>query len=130
MNNQEVEYTVMHIDKAKEEKNLLNTYKWFSRAGAVYAAYTSLVMAAATGLGPLSVGLLGVAFVLGKLSSKTADTAWEKGREIDQRKQTITYDQYNQYHIPSKPVSCCRKIKKMFKDRKNHGFAPETGTTS
>ena len=131
MNEKEVEYTVMSIDKTKEERRLLNTYKWFSRAGMVYLGYTAITMAAATGLGALSVGLLGVAFVLSKLSSKTADLAWKKNDEIYEMKKSITHDQYKTYHTPSKPVEQFIKIKSMIINRdRNHGFKPSVGAAT
>lgn len=121
--NNPVEYTVMKIDKTKGEKRLLNAYKWFSRAGIVYLGYTAVVMAAATGLGLSTVGLLTGAIVLGKFSKKIADLSWEKKNQIDQMKQTITKDQYKMYHKSSKPVQKAKDIKQLVMTRiKNNGF--------
>lgn len=126
--NNPVEYTVMKIDKTKGEKRLLNSSKWFSRAGVAYLVYTAVVMAAATGLGLSTVGLLTGAIVLGKFSKKIADLSWEKRNQIDQMKQTITQDQYKMYHKSSKPVQKVNDIKQMIKNRKifknNSGFKP------
>lgn len=121
--NNPVEYTVMKIDKTKGEKRLLNAYKWFSRAGIVYLGYTAVVMAAATGLGLSTVGLLTGAIVLGKFSKKIADLSWKKKNQIDQMKQTITKDQYKMYHKSSKPVQKAKDIKQLVMTRiKNNGF--------
>ncbi len=131
MTEKEVEYTVMSIDKTKSEKRVLNVCKWFNRAGMVYLGYTAITMAAATGLGALSVGLLVAAWGLGKLSSKTADLAWEKNDEIYEMKKSITHDQYKTYHTPSKPVEQFIKIKSMIKNRdRNHGFKPSVGAAT
>ena len=121
--NNPVEYTVMKIDKTKGEKRLLNSSKWFSRAGVAYLVYTAVVMGAATGLGLTTVGLLTGALVLGKFSKKIADLSWEKKNQIDQMKQTITKDQYKMYHKSSKPVQKAKDIKQLVMTRiKNNGF--------
>ena len=121
--NNPVEYTVMKIDKTKGEKRLLNSSKWFSRAGVAYLVYTAIVMGAATGLGLSTVGLLTGALVLGKFSKKIADLSWEKKNQIDQMKQTITKDQYKMYHKSSKPVQKAKDIKQLVMTRiKNNGF--------
>lgn len=121
--NNPVEYTVMKIDKTKGEKRLLNSSKWFSRAGVAYLVYTAIVMGAATGLGLSTVGLLTGAIVLGKFSKKIADLSWEKKNQIDQMKQTITKDQYKMYHKSSKPVQKAKDIKQLVMTRiKNNGF--------
>lgn len=126
--NNPVEYTVMKIDKTKGEKRVLNASKWFSRAGMAYLVYTAIIMGAATGLGLSTVGLLTGAIVLGKFSKKIADLSWKKRNQIDQMKQTITYDQYKKYHKSSMPVQKIKDIKQMIKNRKifknNSGFKP------
>ena len=121
--NNPVEYTVMKIDKTKGEKRLLNSSKWFSRAGVAYLVYTAVVMGAATGLGLSTVGLLTGALVLGKFSKKIADLSLKKKNQIDQMKQTITKDQYKMYHKLSKPVQKAKDIKQLVMTRiKNNGF--------
>lgn len=124
MNN--VELTVMQIDKTKKERRHLWRDKCFYMTMCGASILTGAILATSS-LG-FTFGLWGVAMVLKKFGYNSARSlASEKTDTIDDLKSTVTYEDYQQYHEPCEAVKQFRKIKNKIKYGRRAGFAPSAG---
>lgn len=128
MNTNDVQLTVMKIDKTKKERRHLWRDKCFYMAMCGMSILGGAILAT-TGL-EFTFGLWGVAMAVKKFGYNSARSlASEKTEIIDGLKSTVTYEDYRDYHEPCEAVKMARKVKNKIKYGRRAGFAPSASAT-